>query len=187
MKRILSAVLVLLMLSGCSSTENDIQTELKKDIEAAQNIEIPYEIVLVNMYTNYAREYQCEGVFIDKSGNSYSFDFSDDEKMTHEQMLAEMEEIMKSPEMQSNKLFEENEVKYLYSLICTVNENAGFNQEQIMYDYGSRTMYGLRYDENDEIEFVKLYSYGDVVYEPRDGSAEKAYKFYNEKLGINND
>ena len=160
------------MLAGCGSMpykEKDIS-----DIETG-------DIVMIISHKNWAWGYQNSGNFIDRYGKVYQYDFSELPPMTFEQELEQFSDIMEQSEgTESN--FSENDMKYIYSMLNDVDENADFKTENIMCDYGQETLFGIRYDESNQPEKIMIYSYGDNERKPLDRNSQKIYDYYISKI-----
>lgn len=173
MRKVISLILALFSLVGCSS---NIKMDKSIDIE---NIEINQDIVFIYQYTNWAWEYQNYGSFIDKNGKSYKFDFSEEpEDMSYEEMLDNMTEIMENDNTSTGYYFNNEDMKYLYALLYKVDENSGFDEECVACDAGQRTLYGVRYNKDGSAEKIQIYSDGDWLRKPNDKNAQKLYNYY---------
>ncbi len=174
MKKLISlmfSIVFIISLSGCNKSENNIDVE---------NIEINQDIVFINQYSNYAWGYQCYGSFIDKNGNAYKFDFSDD-KISDDEKLEKMAEIMKTENPASN-IFDGQSMKYMYSLLYKIDKNAGFDEESVACDAGQNTLYGVVYNEDSSAEFIQIYSNGDWEIKPLDPNAKKLCDYYQSAI-----
>lgn len=139
---------------------------------------INQDIVLINHYTNWAWGYQSYGSFIDKDGNLYEFDFSDLPcDISAQEEIGKMLEIRENEKPVGN-FCNEKKLKYLYELLYKVDENAGFDEENVSCDAGQDTLYGVRYEEDGSSVLVKIYSDGDWIENPKDKNAQKLCKYY---------
>lgn len=159
---------IILAFGGCgNSPEKDISIDW-------QNTEVDSDIIFASVYRNSAWGYQCSGSFIDKNGNRYLFNLSDNENAD---LLIEFEKV--KSEQESVPLFDEDSIKYMYALLLKVDPVAGFDETSMGCDMGQSTLYGIRSGENGEAELIPIYSTGDWLREPKDSAAKKLYEYYN--------
>ncbi|MGN0606237.1 MAG: hypothetical protein ACI4JM_06920 [Oscillospiraceae bacterium] len=171
-RKIFIAVLSLLMLSICGI------------IFYNESI-VEGDIILINNHQNGSEinGYRNAGIFIDKYGKIYDYDFSEiSDDITFEEEMEKFSDIMEQSEgTESN--FTENDMKYIYSMLKKVDENSDFTYgNQHMWDYGQDTLYGIRYDKDNQPHKIKLYSYGDVDEIPVDRNSQKIYDYYISKI-----
>ncbi|HOF68491.1 MAG TPA: membrane lipoprotein lipid attachment site-containing protein [Ruminococcus sp.] len=183
LKKIIFLFLTIFILSGCNNSDsvdsnyNEIVVTMDSNIDI-ENTVINQDIVFINMYKNWSEGYQCNGSLIDKNGYAYSFDFSDKpEDISNEEMVAEMKNIVNSEEKPS-QMFSDKSLKYLYEILYRIDPNSGFKSKNEMFDYGQKTLYGVRYKDDGSLELVKIYSYGDWIEDPKDGYSQKLYEYY---------
>lgn len=148
------------------------------------SFEIKEDIVLVEMYTNYASGYVCNGRFFDKYGNAYLFDLSEKDKFQSlDAMLSEMYKILKTNKS-TEKIFSKSEMIYAYSLLQKVDENADFESYGIGCDMGQHTLYGVRTGKDGKQHLITIYSYGNMVNVPTDKSANKLLDFCRKAMNF---
>lgn len=141
--------------------------------------DIEQDIVFFEEYKNWAAGYQCRVTAVDRYGNEYDYDFSDEpEDMPDLEKLDKMKELVSKNDSKNN-LYSQDEMKYLYELLQKVDKNAGFDEEGAMCDYGQRSLYGVRYDDNGSCDLVLLESYGDWMSQPKDKNAKMIYEYFN--------
>lgn len=141
------------------------------------------DITLVWIYRNYAWDYTCYGTFYDKDGREYSFELSDDEVMINDDQLMFKLQLIYYTTPTAEVVFSEDAMALILDDLSDVNEKTGFDVENIAHDWGQYTLYGVRYD-GDSAELVKIYSYGDNVYQPRDRAAQKVLKRFSEEIAL---
>lgn len=170
-KKIFAAVLPLVMLVGCSTSPKYSEEEIENTQTG--------EIVFIESHINYAWGYQDVGYFVDKNGIKYTYDFSDKKGLTLEEQLEKMQEIIdESDNTQPTYIFTPYSLKYMYRYLLDVDENAGFEVEGKMCDYGQDSLYGIRYDENNVPTAILIHSYGDNEKLPLDKNAQEIYDYY---------
>ena len=143
------------------------------------------DIALVLMYSNYAWGYQCSGTFFDRDGIGYDFDFSDMRDISDEDTVCLMVALRQSALSEQGKTlkqtFSADDMEFMLERLKEVDENAGFDSENIMCDYGQRTLYGVRYEDG-TAKLIRIYSYGDMVEEPTDKAAEHLYRRFSREI-----
>lgn len=167
-------IMLLFLLNGCThfSPKNNSSTSGTSASYTAARSDLTSDICLVYMYTNYAWGYQCHGSFFDADGYQYSFNFSDLPRDLSDTDRIDLMREIRNDATVHKQTFSAGDMEYMLNTMASVNENTGFVETNIMYDYGQRTVYGVRY-ENNTPKFVRLYSYGDWTQEPIDINAAK--------------
>ena len=139
------------------------------------------EILLVNRRTNFAWGHYDGGWFIDAQGRVFSFNFNDmypghggEEDLSFIERL----KIIRD-NCESERFFSVEFVKQVQELGENLSAEDEFDQEHVMYDYGQDTLY---FWQPKTQELLKCESYGDVEYTPKNESAQKIVKLYEEEL-----
>ncbi len=191
---IISSALLMLAFCGCSTevhtkadknssttdnVSNPPQSSQTQSMLESSNIEITQDIILSNIYSNYAYGYQCYATVIDKEGCVYRFDFSDtSQNWEDDRLLDEMQKMVKTAK-KPQATFSQEDINTLYELLYKVDKNNEFESKFQMCDAGQSTLYGIRYDSG-SAELIKIYSCGDVLDIPKDDNAKQIYKKYYE-------
>ncbi|MBR6274960.1 MAG: hypothetical protein IKR27_08160 [Lachnospiraceae bacterium] len=145
--------------------------------EDFSNVTLPEDsIILVFERSNYAWGYHESGSFIDSKGDVYHFNFSADDNIRVNDIklsLLEKLEIVKKYDKPVSKI-DEDMLKKIYGLGSQVNKKAGYEEEDIMCDYGQDSIYFVPEGSK---EPLLIYTYGDVTKTPKDKNARKLYKY----------
>ncbi len=165
---LLSAIAIIF--TGCGNIQN------------TETVEISQDILFISMYSNYAWGFQSYGSFIDNNGNFYEFDFSGEKAITSDkEYLDKVKEIMQNEEPKY-VAFDTDELQYLYKLLYQIDENAEFIEENVSYDAGQNSLYGVKCNSDGSEKFVMINSKGDWNRTPTDKNAKELVKYYHKNI-----
>ncbi|MBP5264746.1 MAG: hypothetical protein J6Z33_10305 [Lachnospiraceae bacterium] len=155
---------------GNAGAEEDITTVSEEN-----------EILLVNRRTNFAWGHYDGGWFIDAQGGFYFFDFNDTYPgFGGEEDLSFIERLrIIRDHCESERFFGAEFVKQVQKLGEDLSAEDEFDQKHMMYDYGQDTLY---FWQPKTQELLKCESHGDVEYTPKNESAQKIVKLFEDEL-----
>lgn len=132
------------------------------------------QIVFIKQYSNWAEGYQYSATYVTANGNEYSYSYYGG----YETEPYTLEDVLNFPKDEVEKTLSQEEMKRLVTLL----ENTGdiqFVKEDYACDFGQYSVYGVKYDEQDNAQFILLGTFGDIHEIPKDKSARKICNFFD--------
>ncbi len=161
---------------------------MKEDIDLGKTKRSDDDIVFIRVYSGGGMTYRYYGTFYDKQGNEYRFDFTDHfHYLTDDELLDRIRKIYHTASCTDNHKLDEEEMTYINSLIYKIDPENEFDENHEMCDFGEIEFYGVKHNDDHTDELVKVYSFGDTRYTPKDINAAEIYRYYCEAAEIADD
>lgn len=174
-KLLIVGLTIVMLLTACGISNNVDLNNL--DLFASENVEalnyLDDQIVFIKQYSNWAEGYQYFASYVTANGNVYSYSYDGD----YSSEPYKIGDVLDFPRDEVNNTISSKEMKKLISSFEKVGD-IEFTEESFGCDFGQDSVYGVKYDEQNNAEFIYLGSFGDNHYIPNDKYAKKICQYF---------